>query len=162
MFGKKIILVGVGASGKDFFRQNLQNTFEYLFELGISCTTRSPREGEIDGNDYRFLSKEQFEHKIAIGEMLQYSDFGNAYYGTLKEDFNSCNLFIMSPDGLRQLSREDRLKCNVIWIKSDEDIIYDRLKKRGMSEEEINDRLFADYSLFIDFTDYDYIIINNK
>lgn len=160
MFGKKIILVGSGASGKDFLRQNFQ--YHLNLKYGISCTTRPPRDGEFDGDDYRFISKFEFEKKVELGQMLQYANFGSAYYGTSREDFENCNLFIMSPDGLKQLSKEDRLKCNVIWVKSDENIIYGRLKKRGMSEEEINDRLFADYSLFMDFIDYDYIIINDK
>jgi len=159
MFGKKIILIGAGASGKDFLRKNFQYTLNFKF--GISCTSRLPRNGEINGEDYRFMSKYDFKRKIEHGEMLQYSDFGSAYYGTSREDFNECNLFIMSPDGLKQLTKEDRDKCTVIWVKSDEDIIYKRLLKRGMSEENINDRLFADYSLFMEYTDFDYIIINN-
>lgn len=159
MFGKKIILVGAGASGKDFLRQNFQQHTNLKF--GISCTTRLPRDGENDGIDYRFISKEVFEKKIELGQMLQYADFGSAYYGTSKEDFDACNLFIMSPDGLKQLSKEDRLKCNVIYVKSDEDVIYDRLSSRGMTEEQIEDRLFADHGLFLGFDDYDYVIINN-
>lgn len=161
MFGKKLILVGVGASGKDFLRQNFLLNNPTL-KFGISCTTRSPRDGENNGVDYRFLSKEDFQDKISLGQMLQYANFGGEYYGTLREDFEKCNLFIMSPDGIKQLSKEDRIKCNIVWVKSDDDVIYKRLASRGMTNGEINTRRYQDLCLFADFTDFDYIIINNQ
>lgn len=53
----------------------------------VSCTTRPPREGEVDGEDYHFLSNEEFEAKIAAGELLEFAQVhaSGRYYGTLKQ-----------------------------------------------------------------------------
>jgi len=55
-----------------------------LCSYSVSCTTRPPREGEKDGDDYYFLSKEAFEAKIAEGELLEWAEVHGRYYGTLK------------------------------------------------------------------------------
>jgi len=159
MFGKKIILVGAGASGKDYFRQNFQKHLGLKFSL--SCTTREPREGEIDGKDYKFIPKEMFESFIKFGNMLQYAEFNGEFYGTTKDDFNECDLFIMSPDGIAQMSPEDRKLCSVVFIFADAAVTYDRFLQRGFSELQIGQRLVADEKLFSGFNNYDYIIVNN-
>lgn len=48
----------------------------------VSATTRSPRPGEVDGVQYHFLTKEEFEEKIAAGQMLEYAQYAGNYYGT--------------------------------------------------------------------------------
>ena len=53
-----------------------------LFEYSISMTTRFPREGEVDGVDYFFKSKEEFEDLIEQGKLLEYAEFVGNYYGT--------------------------------------------------------------------------------
>jgi guanylate kinase len=52
----------------------------------ISCTTRTPREGEIDGKDYHFLSKDDFRSRIDAGEFLEHAEVHQNYYGTLKSE----------------------------------------------------------------------------
>lgn len=56
----------------------------------ISCTTRPPREGEINGQDYHFLSMHEFEEKIAMGEFLEYARVHDHLYGTLKSSVLEC------------------------------------------------------------------------
>lgn len=52
----------------------------------ISCTTRPPREGEVDGKDYHFLSKDDFSARIEAGELLEYAEVHGNFYGTLKSE----------------------------------------------------------------------------
>lgn len=69
--------VGKGTVRKEIFAQN--NT---SFEYSISMTTRGPREGEVDGVDYFFKSREEFEKLIQEGKLLEYAEFVGNYYGT--------------------------------------------------------------------------------
>ncbi len=69
--------VGKGTVRKEIFAQN--NT---SFEYSISMTTRAPREGEVDGVDYFFKAKEEFEKLIQEGKLLEYAEFVGNYYGT--------------------------------------------------------------------------------
>ena len=55
---------------------------DMAFEYSISMTTRSPREGEVDGVDYFFKSREEFEQLIEEGKLLEYAEFVGNYYGT--------------------------------------------------------------------------------
>ena len=52
------------------------------FKLSISCTTRNPREGEVDGVNYFFLSQDEFKNCIAIGDFLEWTEFSGNMYGT--------------------------------------------------------------------------------
>ena len=70
--------VGKGTIAKELVKRD--NTF-----LSISCTTRQPREGEKDGREYFFITKEQFKDKIAQGGFLEYSEHFDNYYGTPKD-----------------------------------------------------------------------------
>ena len=54
------------------------------FVWSVSCTTRTPRTGEIDGQDYHFLSKEEFSRRLAAGEFLEHAEVHGNHYGTLK------------------------------------------------------------------------------
>ena len=56
----------------------------HVFVYSVSCTTRAPRPGEVDGQDYHFLSLEEFERRAAAGEFLEYARVHGNCYGTLK------------------------------------------------------------------------------
>ncbi len=55
------------------------------FAYSISCTTRSPRPGEVDGRDYHFLSGVEFQRRIAAGEFLEHAEVHGNFYGTLRQ-----------------------------------------------------------------------------
>ena len=75
----KVILVGKAAAGKDHMRKILSGRG---FQYGISYTTRPPRESEIDGKDYFFLTDENFKTKINQGYWYEWIEFNGWYYGT--------------------------------------------------------------------------------
>ena len=55
-------------------------------ELSVSATTRAPRPGERDGVDYHFLTREDFEHRVAEGEFVEHADYAGRSYGTLRSE----------------------------------------------------------------------------
>ncbi len=68
--------VGKGTVIKEFLKRNPE------FKLSVSCTTRNPREGEVHGKNYFFLSKEEFKSCIERGEFLEWAEFSGNMYGT--------------------------------------------------------------------------------
>jgi guanylate kinase len=79
--GKLIVLTGPSGVGKGTLVRLLLARHPELY-LSVSATTRNPRPGEIDGKDYYFLSKEQFEAMIQAGQLLEWAEYAGNYYGT--------------------------------------------------------------------------------
>ena len=155
----KIILVGKAAAGKDHMRKTLSGRG---FQYGISYTTRPPREGEIDGKDYFFLTIDMFKKKINEGYWYEWIEFNGWYYGTSQRQFTtSCNLFIMTPKGISHIDPVDRKECTIIYLNVDEKIRRERLEAREMPGDSIYRRMDADNRDFENFTDFD-LEINNS
>jgi guanylate kinase len=80
--GSLIVISGPSGTGKTTLAR--QACLDGQRHFSISCTTRSPRPGEIHGKDYFFLSQTEFEDKIQANEMFEYAKVHDHYYGTLK------------------------------------------------------------------------------
>jgi guanylate kinase len=80
--GLLIVLSGPSGVGKGTVRKAIFSQEDTKFEYSISMTTRNPREGEVDGVDYFFKSREEFEVLIEQGKLLEYAEFVGNYYGT--------------------------------------------------------------------------------
>ncbi|HZG72880.1 MAG TPA: guanylate kinase, partial [Chondromyces sp.] len=80
--GLLIVLSGPSGVGKGTVRKELFSKPDLKFEYSISMTTRAPREGEIDGVDYFFKTREEFERLIAEGKLLEHAEFVGNYYVT--------------------------------------------------------------------------------
>ncbi len=153
----RIILVGPGASGKDFMRKRLE---ERGMTYAVSYTTRPPRPGEENGKDYFFLSQEECQKMIDGGKFYEVIDFNGWSYGTTLEQFYRDDVFIMTPSGLSHLSLEDRSKSFVIFFDIDEEVRRQRLEERVMPGHTVDARLEADRELFAGFNNYDLKITN--
>ncbi len=81
--GILIIISGFSGSGKGTIVGKLMENYDN-YALSISATTRNPRPGEVDGREYFFLSKEEFEKMIAKDELIEYAKYVENYYGTPK------------------------------------------------------------------------------
>ena len=155
----KIILVGKAAAGKDHMRKILEGRG---FNYGVSYTTRPKREGEIDGEDYYFLTDEEFANMDDDNQWYEYVQFNSWMYGTTKKQFlKDCNLFIMTPKGISHIDPIERKNCTIIYLDISDEIREYRLRNRGDLNDKIERRMEADKIDFEHFEDYD-LIINNS
>ena len=146
---KRIILVGKGGSGKDHLRKMLE---EKGFKYCVSHTTRPIRDGEENGKDYWYINSSELpEMADKFYEGVYFNDW---FYGTSLEEFNSSNLFIMTPKGIAKVKPEDRKESVILYINIDEETRRKRLEGRRDADT-VNRRLEADFQDFYDFTDYD-------
>ena len=83
--GILIVVSGFSGSGKGTIMKELLSRYPDTYALSISATTRSPREGEVDGREYFFVSKDEFEKMIAKGELIEYAKYVENYYGTPRD-----------------------------------------------------------------------------
>ncbi len=101
---KKLIITITGAtgSGKSTLEKNLQEQFSNNYKKVVSCTTRAPRAGEVDGKDYYFMSPEQFDST----EMIERVEFAGNKYGVPAFEFDTDKdaIIVVEPGGAQQIS----------------------------------------------------------
>lgn len=166
-----IILVGKTASGKTAIKKALAKNFPVV--PLVTCTTRPPREGEVHGKDYYFLSYEDFRKFLyhdQFAEATAYNVSGEPwYYGSYLEHYKNHRpqvdaVIVLNPAGLRQI-KENHPNLDVVsfYIECPEAIIKERYAKRKNTDtEDFATRLQNDN---IDFKDIEYLvdykIVNN-
>lgn len=158
-----IAIAGKSGAGKDtILREVIAAAPDRLHEI-VSCTTRPPREGEVDGVNYHFIDTGEFADKVCCNQMLEYASFNNWMYGTpissLVED--KVNIGVFNPAGLRSLARSPQVNLAVIYIVANDKL---RLLRQLNREEnpnvkEIIRRFSADEEDFKDFERNDFMII---
>lgn len=153
----KLILVGKAASGKDYLKQKLAKRG---FTVGVSHTTRSPRDNESDGVDYHFIDEGLFKQMIEEDLFVEWMHFNGWYYGQTKEDFAKADVMIMSKDGLDLLPEEYRKECVVIYLDIDRKTRVERLNERDDRNDTVSRRLLADDEQFKGFNDFEIRITN--
>lgn len=154
----RIVLCGKAASGKDHMRKVLGSRG---FRYGVSYTTRPPREGEVNGRDYHFISINEFEALLKDGYWYEWVEFNGWYYGTSQDQFHKdCDLFIMTPTGVSKIHPEDRLNTTIIYLDIDLETRKSRLTQRDMPGDSMERRIMADEADFKQFTDFDIRITN--
>jgi len=154
---KRIILVGKAASGKDHLRKKFESRG---FKYAVSYTTRPPREGEVDGKDYFFLTDEEATKMVESNMFYEYVYFNGWLYGTTVEQFYTDDLFIMTPAGISHVKPEDRVNSFIIYTDIDIETREIRLKMRYMPGDSLERRIQADEVDFTGFNDYDLRITN--
>jgi len=82
--GTLLVVSGPSGSGKTTLCKRLADEREAHYS--ISCTTRQPRPGEVDGEDYHFLGRDDFERRLAAGEFLEHALVHGNFYGTLRSE----------------------------------------------------------------------------
>lgn len=128
---KKVILIGGGGSGKDFWKSKLK---DMGYKMDVSYTSREPRDGEIDGISYNFISEDEFLLMIENGEFLQWNKFGNGkYYGTHRGSFATNDLFILTPNKVIPLIESGEIKddCIIVYLNPSVRTRIERMISRG-------------------------------
>lgn len=155
-----IVLVGESASGKSSIEKYLVNNYEY--KKVVSYTTRPPRDGEIDGVDYHFIDTKKFLKLKAEGFFAETAMYREWYYGTAKEDCTDDKIAVLTPHGLRQVSKIDGINVNSFYIKVPRRDRLIKLLQRGDNIEEAYRRSLSDVGQFDGIEDeVDYIVNND-
>jgi len=156
---KRIILVGPAGSGKNFIREAFAKRG---YTIDVSYTSRSAREGEVNGIDYAFIDASAFIEMVRNDEFYEYVQFGPSFYGTSKYSWEHADVFIMENEGIKKIKKKDRNDCVIIYVNTPYKVRLERMKARGWDNGKIWKRILADKAAFENFTDYDIEISSEK
>lgn len=152
-----IVLVGDSGSGKSSIACCL-----YEYKKRVAYTSRPMRSNEVEGSDYNFKTKQQFEELIKKGFFGEHSIYNGWHYGTAKSDCTDDKIIVINPHGLRQLKKMTELNIISFYIKVSECERIIRLATRGDSTMELFRRVISDQGNFIGIEDeVDYVVENN-
>ena len=167
MKGKLIIVSGPSGSGKSTVTKIVKDKLN--IPLSISATTRNPRDGEIDGKDYFFLSEEEFKNKIANDEFYEYSKFHCNYYCTLKktvdENINIVLNVILEIDVQGALIAKEKKKDAILvfFRTKDMEVLEKRLRDRKTDSEEVIQTRLKNAETELKYENkYNYTIVNEN
>jgi len=168
MQGKLIIISSPSGGGKGTLIKEVR---EHLPELGfsISHTTRPRRFGEEDGREYFFISKEEFERRIANGNFLEYAEVHGNYYGTSlveseKVSSSGKDLIVeIDVQGALQILEKLPERCVSIFILPPSfEVLRARLTSRGTEgEAELRTRLKNAFKEVLNYDKFKYVIVNH-
>lgn len=163
-----LVLSSPSGAGKSTISRALLETDSNLM-MSVSATTRQPRPGEIDGEDYYFIDTEKFEQMVATGEFLEHAQVFDNYYGTptipVEEALKNGRdvLFDVDWQGTQQLSesaRKDLVRIFILPPSHDE--LERRLRARAQDQEDvIAKRMAKAAGEMSHYFEYDYIIVND-
>ena len=162
------IISAPSGSGKSTLVNRLLAAVPEL-KFSISYTTRTARGAERDGQNYHFVSREDFEAMVARGEFLEHAQvFGN-YYGTHREVLDHAEeegkdlVLDIDVQGARQLKKRIPEAVTVFILAPSRQILEERLRSRGEDREEVIQRRLRDAAEEIrEYDRYDYVLINRN
>ncbi|XMB72750.1 guanylate kinase [Mycoplasmatota bacterium WC30] len=167
--GLLVIISGPSGVGKGTIRKALFDIPDNNYCYSVSMTTRKPREGEVDGSDYFFVSREEFERRIKENGFLEYAEFVGEYYGTpldyIEKQMEIGKEVIIEVEVQGALQVKERLPeaVFIFIVPPSRKALIDRLINRGTdSKSKIKKRVEKaerEYSLAYK---YDYIVVNDE
>lgn len=169
--GLLIILSGPSGVGKETVRTRLDKIRKFELTYSISMTTRLPRNQEVDGVNYYFVSEAEFKKNIENDNFLEYAKFVGNYYGTPRDKVEALRnqghnvLLEIEINGAKQvMSRvHDEAVISFFLMPPSLDVLEARIRNRKTeSEEIIRERLTKGKEEMTMTDDYDYIILNDK
>jgi guanylate kinase len=165
--GKLIVLTGPSGVGKGTLVRSLLNRHGELY-LSISVTTREPREGEVEGQHYYFVSHARFEEMVEAGELAEWAEFAGNFYGTpyfgLKQGIGEGKWVILEIEleGARQIRNNFPEALRIFILPPSWDELERRLRSRGQdSESAIARRLLRAKAEIAAAGEFDFQVIND-
>lgn len=165
--GSLIVISGFSGVGKGTVVKRLVSDFGY--NLSVSATTRSPRDGEVNGREYYFMDRSEFENLIDYGGFIEWTQYVENYYGTPKkyveEGLEAGRDIILEIEVMGALNVKEQFPDALLIFISAPSIaeLKNRLAGRGTeSEETIIKRLKKATEEAEDMDKYDYVIVNDN
>jgi guanylate kinase len=165
--GKLIVITGPSGVGKGTIVRSLLKSHPDLC-FSISATTRQPRPGEVEGLDYYFFSRTQFEAAIASGEFLEWAEYAGNYYGTprtkVEEQLARGNSILLEIEvvGAKKIASIFPNALRIFILPPSLEELEQRIKNRGAnSEESIARRLAIAKAEIEASSEFDFTIIND-
>jgi len=162
-----LILSSPSGAGKTTLAKKIIG-IDSTFKLSVSCTTRKPRESEVNGVDYKFLSLEEFNRLKLKGLFLEHAEvFGN-FYGTLKDEIKEIKkkglnlIFDIDWQGTEQIVQSGIKDLVTVFILPPNIVeLENRLKKRAQNnKQEISERMYFAKKEISHWKNYKYVLIN--
>lgn len=154
-----LIILGESASGKSTVQNILCKSYGY--ERLITYTTRDPREGEVDGIDYHFVSEDTFEEMYRNNAFCETAEYNGWHYATAKDDCTNNKVAVITPHGLRQIRKFDELTLVTCYINVPRRDRLIKILQRGDNIEEAYRRSLSDVGQFDGISDeVDSVIYN--
>lgn len=165
--GKLLVVSGFSGAGKGTVMKKLMESYDN-YALSISATTRSPRDGEVDGREYFFKSEDEFKRMIDDDELLEYAKYVGNYYGTPKNYVLSCleagKNVILEIESVGALNVKKIFPQAVLMfiVPPSAGELEKRLRGRGTEDEKtIMARLAKASKESLGVEKYDYIVVND-
>lgn len=155
-----IVLVGESASGKSSIEKYLAENYEY--EKIVSYTTREPRNGEVDGIDYHFVTVKKFLELKMNGFFAETAIYNGWHYGTAREDCTDNKIAVLNPHGLRQVRKLNDINVISFYINVPRRDRLIKILQRGDDIEEAYRRSLSDVGQFDGIEDEVDFVINNE
>ncbi|HEO8254383.1 TPA: guanylate kinase [Streptococcus agalactiae] len=167
--GLLIVFSGPSGVGKGTVRQEIFSTSDHKFDYSVSMTTRPQRPGEVDGVDYFFRTREEFEALIKEGQMLEYAEYVGNYYGTPLSYVNETldkgiDVFLeIEVQGALQVKSKVPDGVFIFLTPPDLEELEERLVGRGTdSPEVIAQRIERAKEEIALMREYDYAVVNDQ
>ncbi len=166
--GMIVILSAPSGCGKDTVFKEIAKRRDDVCE-SVSATTRAPREGEINGINYYFISKSEFERKIENNEFLEYANYADCYYGTpaapalANVEAGKICFLIIERKGAQKVMKRCPDAVSIFLMPPDMKTLEQRLKKRNTeSDDAILNRMKIAREEIKSSGEFDYIVVNNE
>lgn len=164
-----IVLSGPSGVGKGTVRQAIFENYENDFEFSISMTTREKRPGEIEGKDYFYRSKEEFQELLDADGFLEHAEYVNNFYGTPKKYVLDTleagrDVFLeIEVQGAKQVQKQMPEGIFVFLVPPNFKELEERLVNRGTdSPEKVEQRLKKAVDEMRQIRYYDYVVVNDE
>lgn len=166
--GLLIVISGPSGVGKGTVRDALFAREGHNLVYSVSMTTRKPRNGEVDGREYYFVSREEFESRIKNNKFLEYAEFVGNYYGTpldkVEENLNNGNEVVLEIEvqGAMQVRKKMKDAIFIFIAPPTMKDLEKRLNRRGTESKEIIKERYDKACREVELAYmYDYIVVND-